>query len=233
MRKSDRLFQLTNILRKHQPITAKRLAEKLDVSERTIYRYVDDLSVAGIPVYGEAGVGYRLSEGFELPPLLLTPLESEALLLGVNLVSAWSGKSMSEAAQSVLHKIEASMPVDADSQDAASSVIRTPNCHALMDNHVWDVIYTALKRGRSLHLNYRSLDGDDSSRDIHPLGIFFWGGVWTLNAWCGLRSDYRDFRLDLIQSVDLLNEALKLPKGVSLDAYIELQKLKAEKEKED
>ncbi|WP_444939344.1 helix-turn-helix transcriptional regulator [Microbulbifer sp. JMSA002] len=75
MRKSDRLFQLANILRAHQPITAKELAEKLSVSERTIYRYMDDLSVSGIPVYGETGVGYRLSNGFELPPLQLTQEE--------------------------------------------------------------------------------------------------------------------------------------------------------------
>ena len=230
MRKSDRLFQLTNILRKHQPITAKALAEKLDVSERTVYRYIDDLSVAGIPVYGEAGIGYRLSEGFELPPLQLSPLESEALVLGVNMVSAWSGKSMSEAARSVLHKIEATLPNSANTGDEPERFIRTPNCHAMMDNHIWDVIYTALSHKRCLQLEYRSLADVESMRDIRPLGIFFWGGVWTLTAWCYLRNDYRDFRLDHIQRASFLEQDLTLPGEVSLAAYIELQRLKAERE---
>ncbi|TVP47432.1 MAG: HTH domain-containing protein [Halomonas sp.] len=88
MRKSDRLFQLTNILRRHQPITAKQLAVKLMVSEKAIYRYVDDRSLPGIPVYGEPGDGYRLSEGFELPPLQLTPGELKALITGVSFTAS-------------------------------------------------------------------------------------------------------------------------------------------------
>jgi predicted DNA-binding transcriptional regulator YafY len=87
VRKSDRLFQLTNLLRAHQPLTARELATRLCVSERTIYRYIDDLSLAGIPVYGEAGLGYRLSEGFEMAPLQLSATELEALITGVNLVA--------------------------------------------------------------------------------------------------------------------------------------------------
>lgn len=110
VRKSDRLFQLTNLLRAHQPLTARDLATRLCVSERTIYRYIDDLSLAGIPVYGEAGLGYRLSEGFEMAPLQLSAAELEALITGVNLVAVLTGKGMADPARALLAKIEAALP---------------------------------------------------------------------------------------------------------------------------
>ena len=227
MRKSDRLFTLANILRKHQPITASRLAEKLNVSERTIYRYIDDLSVAGIPVYGEPGLGYRLSEGFELPPLQLTALETEALVLGVNLVSAWTGKSMSEAAGSLLSKIEAGLPQSMSSGSGEARFIHTPNCHAIMDNHVWDTLYAALKTDRWVEIDYDSLQGNSTERQVRPLGVFFWGNTWTLASWCQLREDYRDFRLDRIRQISLSDSQPQLPKGISLAAYLQIQKDKA------
>jgi biotin operon repressor len=118
VRKSDRLFQLTNLLRAHQPLTARELATRLCVSERTIYRYIDDLSLAGIPVYGEAGLGYRLSEGFEMAPLQLSAAELEALITGVNLVAVLTGKGMADPARSLLAKIEAALPAKDGSGDS-------------------------------------------------------------------------------------------------------------------
>ena len=94
MRKSDRLFQFTNTLRTYQPITTNGLSERFSITERTIYRYINGLPISGVPVYGEAWVGYRLPDGFELPPLQLTKQELEALIVGVNMISSWTGPTL-------------------------------------------------------------------------------------------------------------------------------------------
>ena len=110
MRKADRLFQLTNIVRARQPITAEELAQELEVSVRTVYRYIDDLSASGIPIFGMAGLGYQLHKQFELPPLNLTDNELDVLLLGVKMVSSWTSDELSESARSLENKIEAVLP---------------------------------------------------------------------------------------------------------------------------
>lgn len=121
MRKSDRLFQVVNLIRVHQPITADALAERIGVSARTIYRYIDDLSVSGIPLYGVAGVGYSLREGFELPPLTLTRTELDALMLGVEMLSTAAGTELATSARTLLSKITAALP-SADVPPSLSSI---------------------------------------------------------------------------------------------------------------
>ncbi|MHA2936887.1 helix-turn-helix transcriptional regulator [Vibrio sp. RC27] len=230
MRKSDRLFQLTNILRAHQPITAKELSERLSVSERTIYRYIDDLSVSGVPVYGETGVGYRLSEGFELPPLQLTEHELEALILGVNMISSWTGPTLSKASHSLLSKIEASLPNSVSTQPSDQRVARVPGEHIRpMDFDYWDEIHQFIREKRWVQVRYKSLSGRSTNRTIFPLGFFFWGGKWTLGSWCSLRDEYRDFRLDHIESLRSACAPGQLPDSVSLKDYIEYQKMSVKK----
>ena len=225
MSKSDRLFQLTNLLRAYQPVTAKQLADKMMLSERTIYRYIDDLSVSGIPVYGEPGVGYKLTEGFELPPLHLTPLELEALVLGVNLVTTRTGENLSQAAHSLLSKIEASLPLDHKLKKGSESVALAPyNHYDEKSRKTWDVVHKAIKDETQLQLNYLSLDDQQSERKIVPLGLFYWGGVWTLGGWCFLREAYRNFRVDRIEEINVSSEVSVFPKQVSLSDYIQVQK---------
>jgi len=224
MSKSDRLFQLTNLLRAYQPVTAKQLAEKMMLSERTIYRYIDDLSVSGIPVYGEPGVGYRLTEGFELPPLHLTALELEALVLGVNLVTTRTGENLSQAAYSLLSKIEASLPLGHELQKENQSIALAP--YSFYDEKMrkkWDLIHVAIKQKTPLQLDYLSLKNQESERVIYPLGLFYWGGVWTLGAWCFLRKAYRNFRVDRIEDISVSTETSVLPKHVSLTDYVQVQ----------
>ncbi|SBT17926.1 Bifunctional ligase/repressor BirA [Marinomonas gallaica] len=222
MRKSDRLFQLTNILRKHQPVTAKTLAEKLGVSERTIYRYMDDLSVSGVPVYGEAGVGYSLSEGYELPPLTLTAQELEALVSGVNFVAALTTDSFSQSAQSLLAKIEAALP-EHISQTDDKRIVRTPVLAAREENRsIWGRLHTTIQSQGQITLQYQSANESVTQRAIYPLGLFYWGGKWTLGAWCFKRHAYRDFRIDRIQAM-LPAEQQPIPSNVSLSHYINLR----------
>ncbi|UTW04935.1 YafY family transcriptional regulator [Amphritea atlantica] len=222
MRKSDRLFQLTNILRKHQPITAKHLAEKLLVSERTIYRYIDDLSLSGIPIYGEPGVGYRLSEGFELPPIQLSSGELEALITGVSFTASLTGKHLATSAHSLLSKIEAVLPKASKLIPDEDRVVRVPASHRDSEAYqVWGKAHSAIVKKCWLKIGYNSLSEIVTSRTVFPLGLFYWGGRWTLGSWCDLRGDYRDFRVDRITKLDLCEHATPLPEGVSLSAYIE------------
>ena len=223
LRKSDRLFQLTNILRAHQPITAKQLAARLSVSERTIYRYIDDLSLSGIPVYGEAGIGYRLSEGFELPPLQLSHEEMEALILGVNMVASRTGTGLAKTAYSLLNKIEASIPL---SSTQAHTTLAAHVCkleHNETLQKYWDAVHHAIKQQHWLNIQYHALSDETTKRSIYPLGLFYWEGKWTLASWCQLRSDYRNFRLDRIINLQKSNLDSLLPEHVNLSNYIAIQ----------
>jgi predicted DNA-binding transcriptional regulator YafY len=225
MHKSDRLFQLTNILRVHKVITAKELALKLDVSERTIYRYIDDLSVSGIPIYGEAGKGYTLSDDFELPPIKLNKKEIEALVLGVNLVSSWTGKTMKNAAKSLLNKIDAVIPKQIENEKPIRYA-RVPSGHRRDDSLRWEQIHTALNEKKWIRIKYESLNSSSTTRIIFPLGMFYWGGKWTLGSWCSLRNDFRDFRNDRMLSIEIIDFDSILPSTVTLEKYISLQENK-------
>ena len=221
MRKSDRLFQLTNILRTHQPITAKELADKLSVSIRTIYRYIDDLSVSGIPVYGEAGVGYRLADGFELPPLQLTKLEMEALVSGVQFIAAMTGKRLADPARSLLNKIEAS----ADNEQRAEQRVWFPySKQESREYRVWSQIHDAIDAGQWIDIHYRAASDEITQRVVYPLGVFYWGGKWTVTSWCQLRNDYRDFRVDRIQSIKTIMGIDPPASHVTLNAYLDIKK---------
>jgi len=145
MRKADRLFQLTNIIRVRQPITAEELAQELGLSVRTIYRYIDDLSAAGIPIYGIAGVGYQLHEKFELPPLNLTDKELDALLLGIRMVSSWTSDELSESARSLENKIEAVLPTRLINEHSRAAY--APNLlSSEKDRSNWEAIHGAVKK---------------------------------------------------------------------------------------
>ncbi|OQS10431.1 DNA-binding transcriptional regulator [Chromobacterium violaceum] len=200
MRKAERLFQLVNLIRARQPITAAELAARLGVSARSIYRYIDDLSVNGIPVYGEAGVGYRLDENFELPPLTLTSAELEALTLAMDMLSRAVGNDLSRAAQSLLAKIYASLP-DARASDGDGAVLAFTEPFDAAHKTRWDQLRLAIAERAPLEIDYLSLALARTRRAVFPLGLLYWGGKWTLVAWCGLRGDYRSFRVDLIQAL--------------------------------
>src|ERR1700736_2952047 len=110
MRRADRLFRIVQLLRRRKLTTAKQLADELEVSERTVYRDVADLVGSGVPIRGEAGVGYALERGFDLPPLMFTEDELEALVLGARVVESWADASLAQAARQVLEKVEAVLP---------------------------------------------------------------------------------------------------------------------------
>ena len=222
MRKADRLFQVVNLIRVHQPIAAASLAERLCVSVRTIYRYIDDLSLGGIPIYGEPGIGYSMHKDFELPPLTLSKDELDALTLSVSMLSRSTGYELSASAKSLLSKIDAVIPVNITSSgDSAIYSLATPYSDA--HKKYWDQLRKAISNEGSVCISYLSLRGQKSEREIFPLGLFYWGGKWTLGAWCFLRQEYREFRVDLIQAIRV-SSTKRLPcKGINLAAYVQHQ----------
>jgi len=202
-------------------ITARRLAEKLQVSERTIYRDVRDLQLSGMPIEGEAGIGYLLRQDFDIPPLMFTRSEIEALVLGARMVRAWGGAEQGEAAAQALNKIEAVLPAELrDKVDETLLYAPGFKMSAELKRDV-DQLNKAASGRRFIQFDYAREDGERSSRRVRPLGLYFWGGVWTLASWCEMRKDFRNFRLDRMAELHLLDQQFPADPGKSLRAFIE------------
>lgn len=223
MRRADRLFQLVQALRSRRFATAEELADALSVSKRTIYRDVQDLQLSGVPIRGEAGVGYRLERGFELPPLTFTSEELSGLALGARFVAAWGDPELADAVGSAMTKIEAVIP-----EALRAVLLDTPlfapgyGRAAEMARNVGS-LRRAISESRVIQFAYTREDGQDSQRDARPLGLYFWGSKWTLAAWCELRRDYRSFRPDRMEEVRLLERAFDPGDGPNLAEFMARQ----------
>lgn len=228
MRKAERLFQLLNILRSRRTVvTGKELAEKLRVSPRTIYRDMQALSLSNIPIESEAGVGYRIRPGFNLPPLMFEEDELEALLLGVKMVQGWSDQQLGDAASRAFDKIKAILPTSLhDRHDQHAGWLVVPKFQQPNDADISDKLKTAIKTKLQVSINYSSLSNEETKREIWPLGLVYWGKVWTLVAWCLLRQDYRVFRLDKITTLTLANYKFQTTNSLSLQHYMAIQEAK-------
>ena len=203
MRRADRLFQIVQYLRGGRLLTARTLAERLEVSERTIYRDIADLIGSGVPIEGEAGVGYLMREGYDLPPLMFTRDEIVALVAGARLIRAWGGHHMARSAEEALVKIAAVLPEDERARAAAVQVhaFQMPELDDATRHRI-DALEAAVESRTRLTLRYRDAEGRETDRPVRPLGLWFWGKVWTLVAWCELRDDFRMFRLDRIAGME-------------------------------
>ena len=223
MRRADRLFQIIQFLRTRRVTTAHWLAERLEVSERTIYRDIKDLIISGINIEGEAGIGYVVRRGFDLPPLMFNEEEIKALTLGARIVESWADQSLATAAQSALSKIKIALPEERRESLSNTKLFSpltriTPEISTTMAE-----IRFAADNRRKVSLQYNRADGRASERIIWPLGLFFWGAVWTIGAWCEKRDDFRIFRLDRIKSLVVLDEFYPQEKGKTLRDLIENQ----------
>lgn len=226
MRRADRLFQIVQYLRGGRLLTARHLAERLEVSDRTIYRDIADLIGSGVPIEGEAGVGYLMRAGYDLPPLMFTENEIAALVAGARLIRAWGGLDMARAAEEALSKIDAVLP------DAARARAQSVQVHAMAGPEVTDTLRrmidqldAAVNAGEGMDISYGDAEGRQTSRHIRPLGMWFWGKVWTLIAWCDLRQDFRMFRVDRISDVQTTGPYPAAP-GRDLATFYQMMKLK-------
>ena len=221
MRRADRLFQIIQYLRTRSVTTALWLSEKLEVSERTIYRDVSDLLVCGVPIEGEAGVGYALRKGFDLPPLMFTKDELAALSLGAEIVKSWADPQLANAAESILSKVSVVLP-DEIKKSMGNQRLFSPMARLspTVANRLAQCRLAADKMNK-LHFTYTREDGEQSERIAWPLGLFFWGQVWTLGTWCEYRESFRNFRLDRMGELEVLEESYPLTEGRMLSDFIQ------------
>lgn len=215
MARADRLIQLTQALRRYRrPVTAAMLAEEMAVSERTIYRDIISLQISGVPVRGEAGIGYVLEGGFDLPPLMFTPEECEALMLGLRFVRDRSDPALQRVIDDTRAKIEAILPPALKDSFNGSSLyapVYRPREVAKVDEAL---LRRALREWRKIRIRYRDAKEAVTNRVLWPVGIGFYDTTRGLSAWCELRQEFRHFRTDRIEELVLLDE--KIPRRRAL-----------------
>lgn len=219
MRRADRLFLIIHSLQgRRTALPARRLADSLSVSLRTIYRDVADLQLSGVPIEGEAGVGYLLRKGSDIPPLMFNAEELEALVVGTRFVRAFAGTRLAEGAHSAMLKIEAVLPDELRLRSQRSRIFApggwsTPR--ALIDH-----LHEAIEQRRVVRVDYRDEGGASTRRDIEPLCLAFWGGSWTLGAWCRLRTDFRNFRPDRMAAIEVTDDPCSELEERGFNAYL-------------
>jgi len=209
MRKADRLFQIVQILRRRNaPVTADAIAEELETSKRSVYRDIAALIGQRVPIRGEAGVGYVLEGGFDLPPLMLTRDEVDAVALGAHWVAEHADPELARAARDVLAKVAVVLP-----EEMRAFLVDSPTRAAPSWNRPTDGLDVAQLRawihaGRKVALTYSDESGRNSQRTIWPLLIGYRDATRVLVAWCELRDDFRSFRLDRVEQAEFLDDPI-------------------------
>jgi len=218
MRRADRLFQIVQRLRRRGAVvTAAALAHELEVSERTIYRDVADLVASGVPITGEAGVGYRLPRGaFDLPPLMFTEDEIEALVLGARVVESWADPTLARAAADVLAKVEVVLPPALRERIAGATLFALNMREQVGVGDRLTTLRAAVRERRKVRLAYVDRGGQPTARIVWPLGLFYWGLTWTAGAYCELRDGFRNFRLDRITELEVTSDVFTPTPGRTL-----------------
>lgn len=232
MRRADRLFQIVQLLRSRRLTTAGALAVELEVSTRTVYRDVQDLLACGIPIEGEAGVGYRLRKGFELRPMTFTVEEIEALVLGARMVQAWADPDLGVAVRGAMSKIESVLPEPLQASMLRTALFGPPYRMRSDASGRLRRLRRAIGEERWAWIRYAAGDGAVTERTIVPLGLYFWGKEWLLAAYCCLRADYRSFRVDrLLELRDVAPDPARLgAHAPTLDGYLQAMEASARAE---
>lgn len=221
MRRADRLFLIIHALRgRRSAMPARALAETLGVSLRTIYRDVADLQLSGVPIEGEAGVGYMLRKGSDIPPLMFNIDELEALVVGTRFVRAFGGERLGMGARTALLKIEAVLPPELRERSRRTRIFAPEMSHRIESTGLIERLHTAIEARALLRLDYRDKDDRITAREVEPLCLAFWGGSWTLGAWCRLREDFRNFRPDRIAAIHESGVTFEDTQARGLDAYL-------------
>ncbi len=216
MRRADRLFQLVQLIRGRRLSTAEYLATRLEVSVRTVYRDVADLQAQGVPIEGEAGVGYRMKPGFDLPPLMFSHAEAQALVAAVRIAQPRIDAALGAHAEAALSKILAVLPSAARAAAESLAVYAPPVGPDSATRQRLETLRLAAEARQKIHIEYLDLKERSSERTLRPLGCFFWSEVWTLAAWCERRENFRNFRVDRIQRLELLEERFRDEPGKTL-----------------
>lgn len=228
MNRTDRLVAMVMFLQGRRLVRAEDMAAHFEISVRTVYRDLGALSEAGVPIAGEAGVGYSLLKSYHLPPVMLTAEEASALFLGAELAKQYTDGSLLAPLEAALLKLRAVLPRDRQDyleQLSKKTMVfgppagrRTPRT----DRDWLMPLQEAAVRRRVVKISYRARAEAETVREVEPLGVVFHGGGWYLVAWCRLRGDLRHFRLDRIQNVDTTEEIFGARSEFSLASHFAL-----------
>ncbi|MBN2342024.1 MAG: YafY family transcriptional regulator [Deltaproteobacteria bacterium] len=221
MRRADRLFKIIQILRCRRLSTAAYLAEQLEISTRTVYRDINDLVCSGVPIVGEAGVGYALDKSFELPPLMFSIDEITALQLGARLVQSWADDTMARHAESALQKINQVLPAHLRVQIQRTTLMAVNLAPAPNVLSYFSPLRSAIDCKQILRLDYTDRAGNQTCRVVRPLCMTFFAPFWLLTAWCETRQDFRNFRLDRIDRMDVTDSHFQDEPGKTLADFLE------------
>jgi len=216
------LFQIINFLQGRKlAVTAGEIAEELGVCVRTVYRDMRDLMLSGVPVRAETGVGYMLDRDYHLPPLVFDVEEIEALVLGAAMVGSWSDDRMAGTARRALDKIKAALPEKQRALIHDTALFSPQSSQKIPWSIDFSTIRRAVRNKNKLALTYTNEKSERTERIIHPLAMAFFVPVWLLLGWCELCNDFRNFRLDRIQSMNVLDEHFRDERGKTLQDYLE------------
>lgn len=224
MRRADRLFDILQILRvAAQPMTAATIAEQLEVTERTIYRDIASLQASRIPIEGARGIGYVLRKGFDLPPLMFTADEVDAIAVGARLVRRVRDPVLQKAANSVLAKVTTALPgvprsglLEAPFY-VSSGDAETPKGVDLAE------VRRAIRETRKVRIAYADAQGSRTDQIVWPVAMAYYVDVTVLGAWCELRNDFRHFRVERITASTILGYVFPTDGGSLMERWFALQ----------
>ena len=219
MRPADRLFQIVLMLGRGRVVTARTLAERLEVSERTIYRDINDLVATGVPIEGEAGVGYVLRRGYQVPPLMFNEEELQALVFGADVARSWGDVEMARAADSILAKVDAVLPEKLRPALDSHRLVVPDRIMSEQTTEMLGQVRDGINRRVRIFLDYLDVTDQSTERIVWPLTLLYWGKSWTLGAWCELRQAFRSFRIDRICALNVLNSSFPDEAGKRLEDY--------------
>jgi predicted DNA-binding transcriptional regulator YafY len=214
MRRTDRLYDLIQIMRDGRLHRAAEMARTLGVSERTIWRDMATLTASGMPLEGERGVGYILRSPITLPPMILSAVELAALRAGLRHVADSPDTGLARAARSIAAKVAAVTPILADNDPLDTPTRDTPRTAPHLP-----ILRAAIRTRERLAITYINAVGHQTHRDIRPLQLAFWGRVWSLAAWCEVRG-FQQFRVDRIIAIDATGEMFADEAGKTLEDYL-------------
>jgi predicted DNA-binding transcriptional regulator YafY len=225
LRRADRLFDILRILRgARQPVTAASIADELEVTARTVYRDIATLQARRIPIEGAAGIGYVLRRGFELPPLMFTEDEAEAIAVGVRLLARTGDPGLQKAAESVLSKVTLVVPDPLREYLSTAPVyVSERGAPVPAQRGLPTTIRHAIRDNRKLRIGYRDEQGQETQRVIQPFAVAYYVEATLVCAWCELRGDIRHFRTDRVVSAEVLDEAFTIPEPVIVGWLAERQ----------
>ena len=221
MRRADRLIRLAHFLRRRRrAVTAKCIAEEFGICTRTVYRDIHDLMGSGVPITGEAGVGYVIDKQYYLPPVTFDADELEAIGLGISMVRQWTDEKFAAKANSAFEKIQAILPANLQGELQQITTYSVPTRPMLPWTVSFSDLRECIRARRKIHIEYSDEEKQNTSRTLRPLALIFFSPVWLLASWCEKRKDFRHFRLDRIRTLQYCEEIFNDEQDKNLKAYM-------------